>query len=293
MKLFGVLIATLALFAGGANAATREFTYLGTQKLKHSVDKGGPVSTENGDIKIEVTGHVGALEPGVGLTLEGAYGFTVKRPLTITRVRVEDVSGETAKLMVDDEKPELSAEGYWKGRGDSVLVDAQRPEWIHVLGDTWRIFRFTITTAQKGDIVLLQPSWSSAEMKTGFLLMAAQARPKKPNAQLDRFMNSASAALGGRKEFMIMGVFRQPNREMADKLGKALVQAKNKNQPLAVASEDGRWLTSLLETALRKAKKGQYAGVTLVAVAPGLDAAKLQAFAQPSGLTLKVGPLIE
>ncbi|HYC72074.1 MAG TPA: hypothetical protein VEB66_12750 [Opitutaceae bacterium] len=276
-----------------AGAAIREFTYLGNQKLKHRMDAGGPVATENADIRIEDPGHVADLESGKGMTVVATYGFKAKRRLTIQRVRVEDVTGPSSKLLVEDLAPVLSANGQWKGHAPGAPIDARNPPWMHARGDTWRVLRFAITTAEKGEIVLLQPSRISSQVKTQFLRMAAQARPRAPDLRMERLSRAVQAALGGNSEFLMMIVAEPPDRKMAQMLASGLAQAKKDRIALALASADAEWAATVLTEALKKAGKGQHAGVTLAVVVPNADAERLQALAQPSGLSLKVGPLGE
>jgi hypothetical protein len=152
-------IAIIAMLGGCATASRMQtFTIAGGETIELPIARGGALPTENSDVKIEVTGF--ALD-GQAKAITYAFGFTEKKRETPRLVKVEDVTGSTAELLVEDNSPRLNADGFWKGsaiprkKGDAGL------SWLKEAGDTTKVFRFTIVTADGRQLVMHQASvWS-------------------------------------------------------------------------------------------------------------------------------------
>jgi hypothetical protein len=165
MKSISHSVFALAALLGGCatGSSLRTFTVAGGQTIELPIAPGGALPTENADVKIEVTGFVlKSQEREIVYT----FGFTEKKRETPRSVRVEDVTGPTAELLVEDKSPQLDAHGYWKGsatprkRGDAGL------SWLNEAGDTTKVFRFTIVTADERELVMHQASVWSGDSKT-------------------------------------------------------------------------------------------------------------------------------
>lgn len=153
------MIALVAVLGGCATSPTvQTFTIAGGQTIELPIARGGALPTENSDVKIEVTGF---MLDGQAKEITYAFGFTEKKRETPRSVKVEDVTGSTAELLVEDKSPRLDAKGYWKGsarprkKGDAGL------SWLNEAGDTTKVFRFTIVTSDGRQLVMHQASvWS-------------------------------------------------------------------------------------------------------------------------------------
>lgn len=155
----GIFLA--ALLCGCATTPTlRTFTIAGGQQIQLPITRGGAIATENADAKIEVTGF---MVNGETKELVYTFGFTEKKREVPRSVRVEDVTGSTAELLLEDKTPALDAKGYWSGSAEPRKKDDARLSWLNESGDTTKVFCFTIVTADGRDLVMYQGSvWSGA-----------------------------------------------------------------------------------------------------------------------------------
>lgn len=162
MKSTNLLAISLAAILCGCatDPSMRTFTIAGGQTIGLPIAQRGAVATENADVRIEVTGF---MVDGQAKEIVYTFGFREKRRELPRSVKVEDVTGSTAELLVEDNSPRLDAKGYWKGsakprkKGDSDL------SWLYEAGDTTKIFRFTIVTSDGRELVMHQGSvWRGA-----------------------------------------------------------------------------------------------------------------------------------
>src|SRR5262245_19666092 len=100
-------ITLLLCLATLAYAKTKEFTVLGDVKIKAEVERGMPLPAEKDGIRIEAAAF---MVDGDKLIFN--FGFATKA--TPTKVVVEDVSGSSAVLLVEDITPQVK-EDYWQG----------------------------------------------------------------------------------------------------------------------------------------------------------------------------------
>jgi len=162
------------------------FTIAGGTKIELPMDKPGPPPAENQDLRIEATGFM--LDEDRGEVLY-AFAFTAKSAARPRAVRVDDVTGPTAEIMVIDAAPKFSPDGYWQAtalpyqKGDASLA------WITVDGDTLKVFRFRITTADGRELVLHQPAVWPGDAKPLLRQLLGYDGPARrtfdPNALLD------------------------------------------------------------------------------------------------------------
>jgi hypothetical protein len=157
-----LLVALLGLLGGCATTSgeMRTFRIAGGKTIELPIARGGALPTENADVKIEVTGFM--LE-GANHALTYAFGFSEKKSERPESVKIEDVTGTESEVLVLDSAPVLGKEAYWKGtstprkKGDPSLA------WLTEPGDTMKVFRFTIVTADGRELVMYQASvWGSA-----------------------------------------------------------------------------------------------------------------------------------
>jgi hypothetical protein len=157
---------TVLLFvATVACGATKEYTVLGDQKITAKVQDGMPLPGEKGGITVEGAGF--ALGEG---KLIWAFDFTSKK--APTKVLVEDISGVSAVVLVDDSSPKLK-DHEWSGSATPVDLSKSGSPWLFERGDTTKVFRFTVTLKGKAEpIVIYQPAIYPEETKNQLRAMA-------------------------------------------------------------------------------------------------------------------------
>lgn len=152
----------VTLLAGCATDGTpmKSFRIAGGQTVQVPFSMAGALSTENADVKIEVTGY---LLHGAMREISYTFGFTEKKGERPQEVMVEDVTGDQAQRLVVDRNPQLSSNRYWKGDAAPMHKGDPALDWVDQPGDTIKVFRFTITTADGRQLVMYQASvWPGA-----------------------------------------------------------------------------------------------------------------------------------
>jgi hypothetical protein len=160
-----------ALFVVGC--ATGGYTYVKTistgERLHFPLVKGRPEMAKSGNIEIVQA----ALMPSpVREKKEVVYlfAFSDKSPEPAKSVIVEDVSDDSAKLMVEDLHPKFN-KGRWVGYSRVFTPNDAALNWLTFLDDSIRVFRFTITSASGEKIVLHQAWMVPAGMKMAMRAM--------------------------------------------------------------------------------------------------------------------------
>lgn len=162
-----LLLSLLALAIPGcantksASQTLRTFKIAGNKAVDLPVTKDGAmVPTENNDIRIEVTGYLIDAE---NRELLYTFGFREKKKAAPRSVTVEDVSGDTPVVLVADLAPELDSNGSWKGNSIPHRRFDPTLGWVTDLGDTIKVFRFTVILADGRPFILHQASvWSGS-----------------------------------------------------------------------------------------------------------------------------------
>lgn len=146
-----------ALLAGcvTTSSSMKSFRIAGGQTVQLPVTPSGALPTENADVKIEVTGY---MLNGAAHTITYAFGFTEKKGERPREVKVEDVTGDQAQTLVIDRDPQLSPANYWKGNAAPMTRGDPALGWVNQPGNTTKVFRFTITTADGRQLVMYQAS---------------------------------------------------------------------------------------------------------------------------------------
>ena len=158
--LFFLLCITTAALAG-----TKEYTILGDQKIKASVRDGAPLPAEKSGISIEGAGF--AIGDG---KLIWAFDFASKK--APTKVVVEDVSGKSAILLVEDSTPKFDG-GHWTGEATPVALTKSGCPWLFEPGDSTKVFRFSVWLRGKPEpVVIYQPAVYPEETKKQLQQMA-------------------------------------------------------------------------------------------------------------------------
>lgn len=272
--------------AWGAKIGPKEFTILGNQVITRQVAPTGATSEENEFIKIEVTGLMTQIVDGGGSTMTRTFGFSLKRPLQLKRVTVEDVTGATAELLVTDESPVVTKD-YWKGDATKQMIGRDTTAWLYAPGDDWRVFRFTVST-DRGEMVFLQPSVIVASSKQLYVEAVQQAALRPSTERLQQLLDSAAKLMPKGTEALMLSVTASPGSGDLGLLA-ALKQARKRKVTMVVVSSRADWALAVVGAALGKAKKGQFKDQVLVVVAPAADAVAFTPLGATSGIEIRVG----
>jgi hypothetical protein len=117
---------------------------------------GQPRPRENKFMKMEGAGLNGSpLPSGPGLAYW--FGFVLKHPIQMTRVRVEDLTDKQPVLLVDDRAPSVTR-NRWTGGTHTVPMTPGNFPWMFDDFVTKRLFRITVSTMDQGEISLEQPA---------------------------------------------------------------------------------------------------------------------------------------
>jgi hypothetical protein len=119
---------------------------------------GAPRAAENEFVKIESAGLAFHNDPPRGATLGFGFAFQLKRPLTLTQVKIDDITDQPAVVIIDDKNPKLKS-GVWGPLSKEAFP------WMYDLFDTTKIFRLTISSKEQPNIVLQQKTKFSGREK--------------------------------------------------------------------------------------------------------------------------------
>jgi hypothetical protein len=116
---------------------------------------GPPKGAENEFIRVESAGLAFHNDPPRGATLGFGFAFRLKKPLTLTRVKIEDVTDRPVAVVIEDKNPKLKNSLWFAQAGMQPLTKEGFP-WMYDFFDTTKVFRLTISSTEQPDIVLEQ-----------------------------------------------------------------------------------------------------------------------------------------
>lgn len=163
-----LLLALILTAALPVVASTKTLTVLGDQKVKTKWDGNMPKAMSTRGIETNVTGIIIS-----GGKLIPTFGFDCSTKKKLLKVRVEDVTGKEALLMVEDQAPVLE-DAHWKGNSAPRDITPEGVPWLYARGDTLTVFRFTVFL--DGDVqpvVIYQPSVFTESSKDQLRTIAA------------------------------------------------------------------------------------------------------------------------
>ena len=166
------IFSVLVVLASPLVAATKTLTVLGDRKVKTQWDGSMPKAMRVKGIETNVTGIIIS-----GGKLVPTFGFDITSKKKPINVRVEDVTGKDAVLMVEDSAPVVER-AHWKGNSAPRELTPEGVPWLFTGGDTLTVFRFTVLLEGDGDpVVIYQPSVFRESSKV--LLRSIPAMSKK------------------------------------------------------------------------------------------------------------------
>lgn len=171
----GILAAgCLLMLATVVGCASGQYTYVTTigtgERLEFPLEKGVPAHAKKGTIEIM---HAGLLPPMDVNIKQSAFAFAYsdESGVPAQSVVVEDVSDPEPRLMFEDKEPKLEG-NQWRGISRLYSGDDPALHWLGHLGDTMRVFRFTIVKPNGQKVVLHQawsaPGWMKSSMRKAF-----------------------------------------------------------------------------------------------------------------------------
>ena len=175
-----LLVVFIVASAAFSQAAPKQFTISGGQKITAEMKGKMPVPATRAAITIE----------GAGIAISGgklSYAFAVTTIRKVTRIQVEDVTGEKPEVILTDDAPQFK-QRTWYGSGAELEVSKTAFPWLYERGDSMRIFRFTIKAGSDGEeVVIYQPSLigrATKDMlrKAGILTSSRRLSPAEPVA---------------------------------------------------------------------------------------------------------------
>lgn len=152
--LLAACLAGCAELGGGRPAVTVKIS--GGQTLTFALDpKIGPIPAENDDFKVQVARLLPIKDKP-----EAFYGFqmVVKKDGAPRRVIVDDVSDDSPVRVLDDEKP-VVRNHLWQKSTRTLGPADDEIKWIYQIDDSYRVFHFTIVTADGKTEELYQASY--------------------------------------------------------------------------------------------------------------------------------------
>jgi hypothetical protein len=96
--------------------------------------------------------YLAALQPGKEKR-ESFYAFgllALKEP-ALRRIKVEDISDETAVTLIDDENPKFENR-QWKKDTEMISADDPRMRWVFQITASMRVYHLTLTRADGSNV---------------------------------------------------------------------------------------------------------------------------------------------
>ena len=134
----------------------------GSQTVQVEFSKGNPVNAENDDFRVEKANLILDAK-----AKQGRYLFELvqkNRSERPGRIKVEDVTDDTAVTLADERHPILR-EARWRWEGEMMTFDPTNAKWLFELENSLRIYRFTIATAGGNEAVLYEAASYPANVK--------------------------------------------------------------------------------------------------------------------------------
>jgi hypothetical protein len=160
----GFLWCGFALLAGcGTSPSEVPVQVAGGQAIQLSRRGQGFREAENSLVAVTNAGLTAVDQDG-NKYLRWTFSLRLKRPTQLRSVRIEEVSGQAAVLLINDQAPATET-NQWTGSGGLIEANATGVPWFFDNSDTTRVFRLTITDMSGQSYVLYQGEFFSAKKK--------------------------------------------------------------------------------------------------------------------------------
>ncbi len=159
------------MLVSGSGCASGQYTYVTTvgtgERLEFPLEKGLPARAKKGTIEILHAGLLPTPDPSVK-QLAFAFALVERSGTPPKSVVVEDVTDPEVRVLFEDSEPKLTS-NQWRNMSRLYSGDDPALHWLGQLGDTMRVFRFTIVKGSGEKVVLHQawsaPGWMKAAMR--------------------------------------------------------------------------------------------------------------------------------
>jgi len=138
-----LLAALLVIFAGCATSqapSVRIRTSSG-EKITVDMSRGGAVGPESKDLKI--TAAMFEINPKIKKGLY-VFGIDFKTEAMPRSIKVEDVSDEKARTLVDESNLKIEKRA-WRFACQPMGLEEKTLRWVHEIDESFRVYRFTVT----------------------------------------------------------------------------------------------------------------------------------------------------
>lgn len=161
-----------------SGCASGQYTYVTTigtgERLEFPLERGSPARAKKAGIEILHAGLLPSPDPSVK-QLAFAFAFSETRGVPPKSVLVEDVTDPDVRVLFEDAEPQLT-NNQWRSLTRLYSGDDPALHWLGQLGDSMRVFRFTIVRGSGEKIVIHQawsaPGWMKAAMRRSLGLPA-------------------------------------------------------------------------------------------------------------------------
>lgn len=137
-------IGTIALGTGCQSGSVSAVVPIaGGGKITVPMTRGGPPPAEADGFRVDRA----TISPSKDAR-ELRYEFILQalKQSDLKRIRIDDISDETAVTLVDDDSPKF-ADGKWEAKTEMISADDPRLKWVFQITPSIRVFRFALTHA--------------------------------------------------------------------------------------------------------------------------------------------------
>jgi hypothetical protein len=138
---------------------------------------GKPKAAENNYIRMEGADFWTLPDKQNGTFLTFSFLFRFKKPLTVTRVRVEDVTEKAPVVLVDDQDPRIKKD-FWTGKASARRLTPENFPWMFDHRNTTKKFRITVWSKEAPEMALEQTAkYDRSEKDLMVRMMMKKAKP--------------------------------------------------------------------------------------------------------------------
>lgn len=147
------IVATLVLAGCASSEVGMVCPIAGGGMLTVYLTPQGPRPAENDDFKVETANFIPNIEQK---QLVYTFSLLAKKGKAPQRIQIEDVSDAQAEILLVDAEPKLDAKRVWRGNASPKTAGDRALAWLFYEGNSTRIYRFTIVTADGRPLVMHQ-----------------------------------------------------------------------------------------------------------------------------------------
>jgi hypothetical protein len=164
-----LLVSLLVGFAGCASQMPLvKLRISGGERIMVEFPKGTVKGEENDDVMVDAA--VFLVKPQFK---KGNHCISVEfgKNATPQSVKVEDMTGDQAQLLIDDKNPKLTGRA-WRCVCASLGPDDPSLQWLHDIDDSFCVYRITVVLTDGRQIVqhhaIVYPAYRKAQMRRDF-----------------------------------------------------------------------------------------------------------------------------